>query len=70
MDEYKGKVLDSVDIQSRILAINAATSHTSSYVRTFGLVGLNLANRNIDFCAGIIEYGDSSRLHAGVHYGS
>ena len=33
MDVYKDKELDSEDVQRRILTVNSAASHTTSYVR-------------------------------------
>ncbi|KAJ7441719.1 cytochrome P450 [Mycena latifolia] len=61
IDEFKGDSLDSSDVQSRILTLNAATSHTSSY--TFMQALLSMASRPECMQPCIIEAENATRCH-------
>ncbi|KAJ7204771.1 cytochrome P450 [Mycena pura] len=61
MDVYEGESIDSADILSRILTVNAATSHTSSY--TFMQALLNMASRSEVKEQCIYEAENAIRVH-------
>ncbi|KAJ7804949.1 cytochrome P450 [Mycena olivaceomarginata] len=67
LDEFKDEDVDSADIQSRILAVNSATTHTSSYAFMQAL--LNMASRPqcIERCLAEVE--ENTRLHGWTREG-
>ncbi|KAF8217211.1 cytochrome P450 [Mycena galopus ATCC 62051] len=67
LDACKNDDFDSADIQSRILTVNSATTHTSSY--TFMQALLNMANRPECITRCVIEAEEGIRSHGWTREG-